>query len=435
MNGGNSLSNGMGAPGPAGAARDPHGPAPDVTPAIELSPADLAALDALVESGWEAASVPAANRQRCERLAALLASTIGAPPAAAQRDAALEDVVLLRVARLRASGVPAETPAHAELSAADAAALDALVEAGMDPRALAPEHAPRGTRHITLLSMLDTSPLGEREARIERTLTAVQHAIDADTERYVLPDAAPRGRRLHFADLISIAALLLIGTALLFPIAGGVREYGRRAACQSGMITAGLGFGQYASDSRDLLPMASPSHAGSPWWEVGRAPERSNSANLYTLVRTGYTTVGDLACPGNPSACRTGKAAGSMDWLHFPDVSYSYRNLFGRTAHGMTDSPTQVILTDRSTLILRGPGLLQVRPFENSPNHRGQGQFVLVGDGSVRWLTSPILGDGDNLWLPRPLEEALARLRGEQPERDLTGTETPGSDADEFVAP
>lgn len=444
MNGGNSVSNGQGMAGvggvggAAGGADAAHNPLA-LDSAIDLSPADAAALDTLVESGWNPAAVHDANGPRAARLLALLDATIGAPPAAAggePRDAAsLEDVVLLRVARLRASGVPAQAPAPCELSAADVAALDALVESGMNPDALSPELAPRGRRQITLLSMLDTSPLQERDARIERTLTAVQRAIDAETDRFVLPETAPRGRRLHFADLVSIAALLLIGTALLFPIASGVREYGRRAACQSGMITAGLGFGQYAADSRDLLPMASPSHGGSPWWEVGRAPERSNSANLFTLVRTKYTKVGDLACPGNPSACLTQDAAGDMDWRRFQDVSYSYRNLFGRKALTIVDSPAGVLLADRSTLVLRAPGVLQVRPFDNSPNHGGRGQFVLVGDGSVRWLISPVLGDGDNLWLPRPLEDAIARLRGQTPEPDLTGTETPGHDADEFVAP
>lgn len=33
-------------------------------------------------------------------------------------------------------------------------------------------------------------------------------------------------------------------------------------------------------------------------------------------------------------------------------------------------------------------------------NHRGSGQNVVFDDGSVRWLISPILSNGDCIWTP-----------------------------------
>lgn len=435
MSGPNSLSNG--GVGGAGASGDSVARSAESELSLwnsALTPADAAAMDAIVDAGWDLAAVGGEHRRRAEHIMALL-DLAGRGPAEV-RDEALEDVVLLRVARLRASGVPAEAAIPTEeLCEQDAAALDAIMQSGLSVEGLRDEQARRGRRQVTLLSLLNVEPLEGREERIERTLAAVQRAIEAEEDRMVLPEVAPRGRRLHFADLVSIAALLLIGSAVLLPIVQGVREYGRRTACQSGMLAAGLGFGQYAASNQDMLPMASTSRGGNPWWEVGGSHERSNSANFFTLVRTGYTSVAELACPGNPDACRSEADAGEMDWRHFRDVSYSYRNLFGRGSARLVDGPAEVLISDRSTLVLLRPGYLQVRPFENSPNHGGRGQWVLVGDGSARWITSPVLNDGDNLWLPRSMEDALARLRGDAPPSDLNGTETPDGNGDEFVAP
>lgn len=407
-----------------------------------LSPPDAAALDALIDAGWDASAVGDEHRERAQRLAALL-NAIGAvddarvDPAAAE---ALEDVVLLRVARMRASAPAlAAGPAAGELCPDDAAVLDRLVDAGFDPGAAEPRLAQRAQRQLGLLSLLDIDPGAEdeKERRIRDTLLAVQRAIDEHDDRMRLEASRARGGRIQFADLVSVAALLLIGSAVLFSIMDGVRASGQKASCQSAMQAAGIGFGQYAASSRDSLPLASASSAGTPWWEVGGRPEHSNSANLFTLVRTGYTQLADLACVGNPAACVDESQAGEMDWRRFSDVSYSYRMMFGRPSPTLIQSPSAVVISDRTTMVMLRPGVLHVRVFENSPNHGGRGQSVLLGDGSIRWMTSPVFPNGDNLWLPRSVENAVARLTGPaiaEP-KPLQGTETPGGLEDHFVAP
>src|SRR5690606_22250838 len=101
----------------------------------------------------------------------------------------------------------------------------------------------------------------EKERRIRDTLLAVQLAIDEHDDRMRLEASRARGGRIQFADLVSVAALLLIGSAVLFSIMDGVRASGQKASCQSAMQAAGIGFGQYAASSRDSLPMASASSA------------------------------------------------------------------------------------------------------------------------------------------------------------------------------
>jgi hypothetical protein len=74
-------------------------------------------------------------------------------------------------------------------------------------------------------------------------------------------------------------------------------------------------------------------------------------------------------------------------------------------------------------------------PFEPSPNHRGQGQHALFADGSVRWLETPVLPSGDNIWLPKPIEmliDLAAKRQGLEP---LRGTEAPADRTDSFVGP
>ncbi len=437
-----------GAEGPGGGSCHP-GPENNgdaSVPGPILSPADAAALDAFIDAGWDAAAVAAQHRGRAQRLSDLLGAIgavhdAGIDPAAAE---ALEDVVLLRVARLRASSlVPAAASpvaaSVAELSPDDAAALDRLVDAGFDANAADAHLAQRADRQLGLLSLLDIDPgpEAEKKRRIRATLMAVQRSIEEHDDRMRLEASGGRGRRIQFADLVSVAALLLIGSAVLFSIMEGVRASGQRASCQSAMQAAGIGFGQYAASSRDALPMASASSAGTPWWDVGGRPERSNSANLFTLVRTGYSNLADLACVGNPEACVDESQAGEMDWRRFSDVSYSYRMMFGRPSPTLIQSPSAVVISDRTTMVMLRPGVLHVRVFDNSPNHGGRGQSVLLGDGSVRWMTSPVFPNGDNLWLPRSVESAVARLTGPavaEP-KPLEGTETPGGLEDHFVAP
>jgi hypothetical protein len=70
-----------------------------------------------------------------------------------------------------------------------------------------------------------------------------------------------------------------------------------------------------------------------------------------------------------------------------------------------------VILADKSPVIIRAANHEPIQPYENSPNHGGQGQYALFADGSTLWLTSPIVGD-DNIWLNRQQEAAVKLAEG-----------------------
>jgi hypothetical protein len=272
----------------------------------------------------------------------------------------------------------------------------------------------------------------------------VQSAIEGQERRLQVEHAPLGGRRLRTADLMTAAALLLIGTAAVGPMVGAMREQSRRVACQGNLQAAGLGFGAYANEFKDAMPMASASIAGSPWWFVGK-PEQSNSANLFTLARTGYSKLDQLACPGNSAACRSDLGPAARDWRNLDEVSYSYQNLFGRpqsrlrgdmpAAGGPVASGHMLVVVDGSPVVRRAVRGQWINPLANSMNHQGKGQNALFSDGAVVWMTSPVLDNGDNIWLPRLLEEALAK-RGQPTQAEpINGTEMPATPDDRFVGP
>jgi hypothetical protein len=409
-----------------------------------LCDADAQALDALAACGFDIEQVAPEIRERAEHVARVLGLLEKQSPAAgsgmqagrahgSEADGVLIDVTLARVARARS-----ERPVQTHLCDDDHDAMELLVGSGY-----AAERVPGGVRtrarkQMELLSLLDTldgaSSVDGRERLVSKTLARVQSTIDGQETRMLLESSPSKVRRRGLSELISVAAMLLLGGAVLVPMVSAMREYGRRAECQSNMMAAGLGFGAYAKDFREMLPLASESRAGTEWWRVGD-PSRSNSANLFTLARTSYAKLSDLACAGNPEACASPESAGAMDWRSINQVSYSYQNMFAVERTRWTQPSTVVVIADRSPIIPLAMLGQAFDPMANSLNHEGRGQTVLFNDGSSRFLRTPVLEHKDNIYLPRILEEAIARQNDPNRGKPLNGKESPGSADDSFVGP
>jgi len=216
-------------------------------------------------------------------------------------------------------------------------------------------------------------------------------------------------------------------------VLSGVREQSRRFACADNLHDVASGMGLYAGANRDALPVAAASLGGGKWWEVGSPDARSNSANLYHLAKTGFADLSDLACPGNPTACKSMNDPKAVDWKCLDEVSYSYRIMRGPEKPHWNESGRIVVLTDRSPVALRAARGQPIKPWENSPNHDRHGQKVMFSDGSVVWYKTPELDNRDNIWLPFAIEKAIGQVTGR--EFRLEGTEFPSSAQDAFVGP
>ncbi|MBL4697344.1 MAG: hypothetical protein JKX70_00775 [Phycisphaerales bacterium] len=340
------------------------------------------------------------------------------------------DLVQILAARLESS------PNHsqAELSTADQHALDQYVNQGFDVEQVDEQLQERAAKCAQIGEAITNSSAAPSSDLVARTLATIQSHIDQEESAMAM--ASPNQWVLsgRWADLVSVAAMLLIVASITLPIMSGVRSNAQQAVCFDNMHQAANAFGLYAGSNRDMLPMATAGF-GSTWMDVGSTPERSNSSNLFTLIRTHNADLDDLACPSNPNAATGKMTPGAMDWRSLEEVSYSYRIMppGGMRATAAAQPVRVVLLADRSPVILRVSKRQPIIPEENSPNHNGSGQHMLMLDGGTQWTTSPVINAQDNIWLPRPIEQVIHQARSRL--GIITGSEMPAGPTDAFVGP
>ena len=393
-------------------------------PSLALAAADSAALDALIDAGMEIERVPQEMRERARRVGDLLGLLDAGHITC---DAVLLDVTIQRIAR------------HAEpvLSPADAEALDSWALAGYNADRTPASLRERAKRHEQLASTVVETEISATPLLVERTFQAVAAKVAANRAQGIITPAA-RGWRM--SDLISIAAMALIGVSILWPTMNFVSQKGRQMSCQSNLGSVASAMSLYAGNHRNSLPVATAGFGGSPWWNVTPEKPQANSANLFTLARTGYSKLRDLACSGNPKAEVGEVKKGAYDWTNLGTISYSYQIMDGQERpdwRGATaESPaTIVVLADRSPVVLHAFNNEIIDPMENSPNHCGAGQFVLFADGNVAWISTPERSNGDNIWLPRAIEVLIQQAAKMHQTGRLEGIEVPMDAKDSFVGP
>ncbi|MGH7245137.1 MAG: hypothetical protein ACREJD_17110 [Phycisphaerales bacterium] len=403
---------------------EPSGPMPG------LSVEDSAALDALIEADMQLDRVSDSLRARAQKIGTLMglldASHITC-------DSALVDVTIQRIAR------------HAEpmLGAEDAEALDSWALAGYEAGRTPASLRDRAARHQHLANVVRDSDITATPLLVERTFQAVAAKAAANRAQGIV---MPTSRGWRMSDFVSMAAMLLIGAAILLPTMSYMGQKSRQLSCKSNLGSVASAMGTYAGNHRDSLPVATAGFGGGQWWNVAADKPQANSANLFTLARAGYSKLRDLACSGNPNAEVGEVKKGAYDWSNLGTISYSYQIMDGRerpnwcharngAGEANVTPASIVILADRSPVVLRAKAGQPIDPMENSPNHGGTGQFVLLADGSVNWMSTPERLDGDNIWLPRMIEVLIQQAAKFHETGRLEGFEVPVDAKDTFVGP
>ena len=332
-------------------------------------------------------------------------------------------------------------PGGPRLSDADMRVLDFLAEHGFDASRvdLLPEaDRPRAMALIRQMQVLDHYPAdGADDSLVDATLARIDRweAANEESRRF----QPRRGAAFRLSDLIGIAAVLMVGTAVLVPIVRSVRENGFANGCRANMRTMGTALANYASQHDGLLPATAsiadfgsflgsrraaapagpagtgrmPAEAapgarrmqavGAPLTVDVRTPGSwtrlrvqfvqwhalDHSSNLGPLVTGQYCSAGDMACP----ACASGS----------PCFAYQVPRRGERFV--LDRGFRSVVVADANPLTEANRLGLRASHLQSSNNHGQKGQNMLFSDGSVEWHTTPLLPDGsneaDNIWLPR----------------------------------
>ncbi len=279
-----------------------------------------------------------------------------------------------------------EGPEQNPLSPEDRRLLDRLVECGFDPAALeglAPDEKRRVDAIVGLFELLDDYPVEDAdESLVYATLARIDRQENEASARLVFDALSaesgdpPRRWRFRVPDFISIAAVILIATSVIWPTAVHLRQRNIQTGCADNLRLLSNGFTLYANDHEGAMPMAM-ANLGVGWETI------RNVVNLNPLLAGGYCERGYLNCPGS----------------HDLDPSYSYQWHLRRPMWDLGD--VTIVLGDRNPRIeLALSGRQQDVVLMSSLNHNGRGQNVLKTVGSRKWLPQPE-EDNDKIYLPK----------------------------------
>ena len=270
----------------------------------------------------------------------------------------------------------------------DAEAIDRLVECGFDEQRVQDE---RDRRVLAALRALDAYPVESSDpSLIDATLARIDAAEREQAERMRLDRRVVR--RVRWADLGGIAAVMLLAVGVAWPALAGMRQAAQRAGCSNNLRAMCVGLSGYAADHRDMLPVTAglsmlmaPRPATLDWNSYEHA------GNLLLLSGNGYIQLNHLHCP----ACAS----------NTPHKHFAFRMPAGDRAFRLRVVGRGALVADSNpALDMRRIGL-PAAPNMASRNHAQKGQNVLFGDGSIQWLTRPEVG-GDNIYLPRGVSRA-----------------------------
>ena len=278
----------------------------------------------------------------------------------------------------------------------DARLLDRLMDVGLDPAALeglTGADRRRAAAAMAAFQLLDDYPVGDAETDLDNdtlihaALARIQRSEDAATARRRIihhqdqQDAAARRFRIRVPDLFSMAAIILIGLSVMWPIVGEVRSRSIEAGCVANLTSLGTAFASYSSDYSGRVPVVAAGWTGSG--DAG-----AQWLDPLPLVQMGYCDRGHINCPGHPSASQP---------------SYSRQLMLRGDAVRWQTGGARPVMGDRNPVIdaRLSPSAEYIDPKMNSINHGKRGQNVLNMDGSVSWLEVPVVGSDDNIWLIR----------------------------------
>jgi hypothetical protein len=244
-------------------------------------------------------------------------------------------------------------------------------------------------------------------------------------------------------EILAAAACIILVAGVLVPSFGLARAKYRQVACQDNMRVLGAGFASFLQDHNpnDGGLSAVKVKAGSPWWKIGDQGRqtRSNTRYPFMLIKGDYVDGRAFVCKGNKNAelfkHQTADMAQLYDFPSHKNISYSF-SLFCDKSDNPLLCGRKIVASDLNPVFQKIR--CEKNPFREmdefaklqlsehlkesmSANHRGRGQNLLYGDGSVKYARSRII-NGDDIFTVSGVDV-------------YTGRETPVGKDDVFLAP
>lgn len=259
-------------------------------------------------------------------------------------------------------------------------------------------------------------------------------------------------------ELLVVISIISLLVSIMLPSVQQAREMANRVKCATNLGSIGRALSLYAHDQNcyPYLPLG-----GAGWGApVGNAREtdpfaggrdnRNPSATLYLLVRANLAVTGLFVCPSCPQEKAVSESGSFWDFADGNRLSYAVQNPYGPVRR-FTQEMTGPILADASPYFDPVSGLRNSQAavnltgltgeqarLGNSPNHRKDGQNVMVFGGSTTWYTRADVGySADNIYT------RAARTDGTDPAGTVPAADTdgladgqgPASDHDSFLVP
>ena len=271
---------------------------------------------------------------------------------------------------------------YPHLCKADTEMLDRLVDVGFDIdelEDLSSEDRQRARGVLQLMGLLDSYPVENADdVLVDATLARIdqyeaRRGANLRIETHQV-DASDRGFRFRLPDFIAVAAVILIGAAIIIPIMQGRRAANIDSQCANNLAMVGHGLSNFAGDNNGRLPTTSVASLGS--FFGGATPDR---LDLSQLEEQGYCEEHHLLCPGH------GGEGGGFSTQTQTDDRWN--------------TPGLVLVGDRNPVL---DAVLSGTSFDTmtqSRNHRGDVQILLRIDGSTLPLRDRPILSGDNIWI------------------------------------
>ena len=310
-------------------------------------------------------------------------------------------------------GASHDLPAEVFLSEEDQRLLDALVEAEFDPSQVndlnLQPHQQRIQAIAGLLGLMKDYPVEDADETLHHaTLARIDRHERVQSERLNFKNRldsevqTPGRRRIRLPDFMTVAAVLLIAVSVLWPVLNTARQRSMDLACANNLSQMAYAFGNYAADNNGALPVAAAGFpgVGSPSGSLENWQNRRSVIDVDKLVQGRYCEAGHLDCPGHR---HHGTPSYSLRWLE-PGQPLNWTVGLGQRI--------TIVVGDLNPVVDAARAGNMISPLSVSLNHNGRGQNVLSSDGSTLWLEAPVVGGGDNIWLPEEAEHGNAKGSG-----------------------